>query len=206
MRQNVWGFQNKQKAELLNRFADSLNGGGVTQPGVRQVGSWPGGAAVGAWIAEADGSISAASGSTLGSGTAKILERSTATLSAYQPDGSTDVTGTVYNPLEFAIPDGMRFVLVRTLDGTAIVTHLFGYKPFIRFSLSAALATSDASKSATIAEQWGPGVANGAGSITVYNPAISTSSTYLFEGDSGDKGVATWRDGNNYTIYNMECP
>lgn len=83
-----------------------------------------------------------------------------------------------------------------------------GYKPLVRFTLAAALATSDASKTATIQSQFGPGLANpstGAGAITVHNLLTSTASTYVFSGSSGDAGLAEWDSGNNYRIVQMEC-
>lgn len=82
------------------------------------------------------------------------------------------------------------------------------YKPLIRFTLAAALATTDASKTATITNQYGPGLVSpntGAGAITVNNFLVS-GSTYLFEGLSGTAGLAIWDSGTNYRIIQMVCP
>jgi hypothetical protein len=89
--------------------------------------------------------------------------------------------------------------------------HLVGpwqRKPLVRFTLSAALATSDASKTATITNQYGFGCdgSTSAAAITVHNLLTSTASTYVFEGDSGDAGLAMWDSGTNYRIIQMECP
>lgn len=78
-------------------------------------------------------------------------------------------------------------------------------KPLVRFTLNAALATTDSSKAATITNQYGPGTDNST-SITVYNLADNTGSAYVFEGDSGDAGLAFWDSGTNYRIIQMECP
>ena len=83
-----------------------------------------------------------------------------------------------------------------------------GFKPLIRFTLAAALATSDASKAATVTDQYGAGAeqVTTASGITVYNLETSTASTYVFEGDSGDAGYARWDYGTRYQIIQMECP
>lgn len=81
------------------------------------------------------------------------------------------------------------------------------FRPSIRFFLSAALATSDASKTATIQNQWGRGIDNTTSSaaITVHNPETSTGSVYQFEGASGAMGLADHDYGTNYIIKQMEC-
>lgn len=75
--------------------------------------------------------------------------------------------------------------------------------PICQFYLNAALATTDASKGATVTNC---NIDTYEGdTITVYNhPA---SSNYIFEGDSGDYGTA-WYDQNNdkWWIVQMECP
>jgi hypothetical protein len=81
-------------------------------------------------------------------------------------------------------------------------------KSLVRFTLAATLATSDASKTATITNQYGPGSdgPTGAGAITVHNLLTSTGGVYVFEGDSGDAGLAMWDTGTNYRIIQLECP
>jgi hypothetical protein len=79
-------------------------------------------------------------------------------------------------------------------------------KLLCRFTLGAALATSDASKSATITNQYGPGKDHSSTSITVHNLLTHTAGTYVFEGDSGDAGLAYYDIGSNWRILQMECP
>lgn len=207
-RQEVFGFEREQ-ALTLQKMATSYNGGTWGRPGSRSGTGFSGGMAVGAWMMEVDtGGITAASGATVGSGTAKILHKSSGDLVAYQP-GSADVTATVYNPLEVALDAGDVFMGVRTLDGALWVVNVFNdtglIKPLADFSLGSAMTTSDASKSATIQNQYGPGKDNST-SITVYNMATSTGGTYVFEGASGARGLALWDSGTNYRIIQMECP
>lgn len=88
-----------------------------------------------------------------------------------------------------------------------LVDHRTHYRKanWIRFSLpSAGLQTTDASvDDCTVEDSWdgfSPGSA-----VTVYNPAIS--SDYLFQGDSGDVGLAFYDPiEDRYHIAQMECP
>lgn len=74
---------------------------------------------------------------------------------------------------------------------------------FCRFSLSSALADTEASKSATISECNVPGYAGE--TITVYN--MTASSNYVFSGDASDQGLAQWNAfAEQWQIYQMECP
>lgn len=156
------------------------------------------------WMMEATTTITAASGSTAGSGTAKLLYKPSTTLNAYQPN-SVDITATVYNLEAVAISSGERFLVVRTSDGVLWVMNRFGNQRLVRFTLSAALTTSDATKSATITNQYGPGVAATTTTITVHNLATS-GGAYVFSGASGAAGLALWDSGTNYRIIQMECP
>lgn len=198
----IYGFD-KRTAERIKKFA----AGGMESASYGR--PHPTNAGVGAWQMEATTSISAASGSTVGSGTAKLLYLTSGSLSSWEP-GSATVTTTVYNPHEIALASGARFLGVRTLDGVLWVASwsFVEYKPLVRFTLAAALATSDASKSATITNQYGPGVDNttSAGGITVHNLLTSTGGVYVFEGASGAAGLAAWDSGTNYRILQMECP
>ena len=81
-----------------------------------------------------------------------------------------------------------------------------GYKQWCNFILEDELTREDADQDATIESQWGLGIDNEE-EITVHNMGTSEALTYLFSGDSGDKGLAAWRgDGANYVIIQMECP
>jgi len=81
------------------------------------------------------------------------------------------------------------------------------YKPFCRFTLNAALAVTDVSKAATIVTQYGDGLQHQSTSITVYNLLTHTAGSYVFEGDSGDAGIAAFdKASGNWYILQMECP
>lgn len=96
---------------------------------------------------------------------------------------------------------GTKWGLVRIGDAPAM-------KPYVDFTLSAALTTSQASKTATVQTQYGAGTAHptGAAAITVHNLREHTAATYVFEGDSGDYGRAAWYSGTDFLILNLECP
>ena len=84
---------------------------------------------------------------------------------------------------------------------------LSGKKLLVRFTLNGALTTSEASKAATITDQYGPGSsADTATAITAHNTLTSTGGVYIFEGNSGDAGLAMWDSGTDYVIIQLECP
>ena len=81
-----------------------------------------------------------------------------------------------------------------------------GYKPLVRFSLDAALAKADASKSATIEFQVGPGTDHDAlTTITVKNPADATNGNNTYAGAIGATGWAVWDTGTEFHIIDMDC-
>jgi hypothetical protein len=89
--------------------------------------------------------------------------------------------------------------------------HLIGpwaRKPLVRFTLAAALTTSEASEAATIVSQYGYGCdgPTGASGITANNLLTATGGVYVFEGASGAAGLAMWDSGTNYRIIQLECP
>lgn len=205
----IYGFD-EQTATTLKAIANSRAINPHGKAGTRSANLRAfGGGAVGAWQMEATTAITAASGDTAGSGTAKILYLNSGDLDPYEP-GSSPMTATVYNAHRIPLASGDRFMGIRTLDGVLWVAawSVVEYKPLVRFTLAAAMTTSEASKSATITAQYGPGQDNttSAGGITVHNMLTSTGGVYLFEGDSGDAGLAQWDSGTNYRIVNMECP
>jgi hypothetical protein len=79
-------------------------------------------------------------------------------------------------------------------------------KRLVRFTLNEALTTSDQFKAATITHQYGPGIDHTETTITVFNMLTHSPGTYLFEGDSGDAGLAMWDSDSNFIIIQMECP
>ena len=98
---------------------------------------------------------------------------------------------------------GTKWALIRV--GTALPLNS-ALKQHCRFTLGAALATTDATKSATIQTQYGPGADHASTSITVRNLLTHTAGTYVFEGDSGDAGLALYDTGTTWNIIQMECP
>jgi hypothetical protein len=97
---------------------------------------------------------------------------------------------------------GDKWAIVRAGINVAESTK----KQYCRFTLDAALATTDANKAATIQSQWGTGTDHST-SITVNNLLTHTAGTYVFEGDSGDAGIAIYSgSGSTWYIIQMECP
>jgi hypothetical protein len=81
-----------------------------------------------------------------------------------------------------------------------------GPRLFCRFTLNAALATSDASKAATITHQYGRGSTHPT-AITVYNFLTKTAGTYEYHGASGAAGKAFYDPiEKKWHIFDMECP
>jgi len=81
-------------------------------------------------------------------------------------------------------------------------------KQFCRFTLTQALATSDASKTGDIETQFGQGQDHpDEEEIILYNLADNTGTAYVFEGDIGDAGIAVYTGTAVYwNIIQMECP
>lgn len=129
-------------------------------------------------------------------------------LVAYPDTGSFsagDLVGT--KDSSFGLIAGTQFVVqgVAKTGHYAIGKHIVGtVTPICQFYLDAALATTDASKSATVDRC---NVASYVGdTITVYNHDES-GGDYIFEGDSGDYGTAYYDQNNEkWYIIQMECP
>jgi len=80
------------------------------------------------------------------------------------------------------------------------------YKPVCKFTLTAALATTDASKSATIDEQLGYGRPHLDANITVQNFATKTRGLHQYHGATGNKGKAYYNPSDKtWHIFDMEC-
>lgn len=77
---------------------------------------------------------------------------------------------------------------------------------WIEFHLTAALATTDASKGAHVVSGYGPGLPAAETAVTVLNLLTATASVYVFEGANGAKGLAVHKGGTNYQIFQMQCP
>jgi len=83
-----------------------------------------------------------------------------------------------------------------------------GKRTFCRFVLVNALTTSEASETATIMQQYGPGVDHDASSsIVVHNLLSHGAGVYVFQGDAGDAGYAFYDSRERkWYIVQMECP
>ena len=88
-----------------------------------------------------------------------------------------------------------------------IVVVMEQLKQFCRFKTTAAFTTASASVAGTIQTQQGLGKDHASTSATFNNLADNTDSVYVFEGDSGDAGLA-WYTGTGtiWQIVQMECP
>lgn len=137
------------------------------------------------------------------SGTLNVYEMTSA--------GATTDSGqdeTIYNPSSVARTTGEYVVAVRdyksglfmAATGSGGTSH---YKHLCRFTLDAALATSDPSALALLTNQYGEGTAHSTGEITVANMLVS-GGTYLFEGTSGMAGLAYYTSGAGTTDTNWE--
>jgi hypothetical protein len=81
-----------------------------------------------------------------------------------------------------------------------------GYKKLCRFTLDAAMATSNPTGSGLLTAQYGDGTAHSTGAISLDNLLTKTASTYLFSGTSGAAGLGYYTTGTNWRIIQMECP
>jgi hypothetical protein len=80
-------------------------------------------------------------------------------------------------------------------------------KPFARFHLTAALAKTEASKSAVLDDQYGAGVPHATVSVTVQNPEDATNGDYTYYGASGATGWAFYDpETDDWWIFDMDCP
>jgi hypothetical protein len=79
----------------------------------------------------------------------------------------------------------------------------------IEFTLTAELTDSASSVTADVDDYYEGRHPDPKGNgITLYNKEASGSpANFIFEGDSGDKGMAIWdRRNKRYRIWQMECP
>ncbi len=158
--------------------------------------------ASGVWLMQASGAITAASGATPGTGTAILQWRNPTSGNIENIVGNSggDVSETVYS-VSTSVANGDRFLATRDNFGSIWVVTVL--PTMVRFTLDSALATSDASKAATVDDSQS---SLDGDSITVYNPETATASTYIFAGDSGDAGLAMKREDGDFWIVQMECP
>jgi len=82
-----------------------------------------------------------------------------------------------------------------------------GRKLFCRFTLDSALTTAQATKSATITNQYGYGIDHASTSITVQNFLTATAGVYEYHGASGAAGKAFYdRVEKKWHIFDLQCP
>lgn len=78
-------------------------------------------------------------------------------------------------------------------------------KPIIEVTADSSFTNSSSSFSATIVNQYGPGINNStASSVTCRNFSVGGSS-YLFNGNSGNSFIALWDSGTTYEVIQGEC-
>lgn len=136
---------------------------------------------------------------TFTNSTGDSIAATTETIEAYNP--STTAVTTDLVQFNRHIRTGLPIVVT---GGGAAATST-DHKPLIRFTLSAALTTTEASESAVITNQYGTGLTNSATAITVHNLLTSLANTYVFSGSTGYAGLAIWDSSNNYRIIQMQC-
>lgn len=122
--------------------------------------------------------------------------------------GNTLPEITVHNLMKIDLEIGMEVIANFQAGKWCIGQGINEVRSLVRFTLDSALTTSDASQTATITNQYGPGVDNttASGGITVHNLETSSAGTFVFEGNSGDAGLAMWDETTNYRIIQIECP
>ena len=129
----------------------------------------------------------------------------------YDADGNqiNNPTVTGYSPVYGnVLPTGTKVLLSynHRLNRHDIIESIV-YKPIIQFKLTSGLTTSDITGVADIVGQFGFGADNLNTSVNVINTLTSDGSTYIFNGSSGNRGIAHYASSsNNYIIVNMECP
>lgn len=116
----------------------------------------------------------------------------------YTDRGSTDFA---YAPLGFYYGEG-AYIKAAKIARRWWILGGEHWARRIRFTLTSALAVTDANQSVTVdsvLDGINPGTPQ-----TVYNPAAS--SNYIFSGANGNKGKAEWDDVlGRYEIYQLEC-
>ena len=124
---------------------------------------------------------------------------------------SMGITRTIYNLSINAIAES--YVLVTKTKGGSWIASTGGggdsMKKFCVFELDEDITESMASAQATIVTEYGPGLTHldetgtSDETITVLNPAEGTEGTYMFYGDVGFKGIATYHSSNEWLIVQL---
>jgi hypothetical protein len=100
----------------------------------------------------------------------------------------------------------VNWMFVPRSGGTGTETTI--KKQFCRFTADGAFTTSSPSVTGTIQTQWGDGTDHSTTTgVTFNNHLTGDSVTYMFEGDSGDAGIAAYSGaGTTWYIIQFECP
>lgn len=147
------------------------------------------------------GGVTARSGATAGTGTVELYGLSGTTLA------TLSVTIAAKSLLGSAIPAD-TWCYVKTDDfGVWWIVPVGGGFNRVRFYLDADLATTDASKSATVSAVCNGSLAAASDTITVFNHPTSVGGTYIFSGTTGAYGTAIYDDTlAHWDVIQMECP
>lgn len=118
-------------------------------------------------------------------------------------------TGTdlvVYNTSSNTIQSGDLITVINDYNGkNCVIDSNAGYKS-VTFTLSSGLTTGDQETSGTIFDEYGAGQARESGTEIRLHNLPNVTGGYTFFGDSGNYGIADWREGNLYQIVNIHCP
>lgn len=178
-----------------------------------------GGSAAAIWIMQATTEITEPAFSPYivpGAGMAKIMKLYAGELVAHE-DNDKEVTTLVYNLLPHVIPIGGLLEVNRTLDGTLWVARWLDFpNMFCEFELTEELTTSMSEATGDIVDdtyyagshrEWYGGRAHTISTgLTFLNLETHTAGEYLFEGEVGHRGKASWGGGTTWHIDIMECP
>lgn len=208
MRDVVYGFNAKDAATLKgvasawkNTPRNLTGAGGVATQGFAAV-----------YVVELTTTLTAATFSTNitpGSGTGKLKKLGATYLEDRVPSsGSGTITRTVKSLFGHAVPSGELLFVSRSPEGTFWAVSWLNMPSLLcRFDAGAAFDSTDSSVSGTIQSYIGFGANHASTSATFNNLADNTDSAYIFEGDSGDSGLAFYTgSGTTWQIIQMECP
>jgi hypothetical protein len=188
-KENVYGFQSLEVAQKLNSFAAQLGGSktGTTGQG------WSS-SSFQTLFGEADGTITAASGDNLGTGTVKVetWNVNAGTVTRSQPSAAQAIT--VYNTEESEIASGTA-VMVHKVASSLIVFPTAPSGGTGYGTLSSALATTDATASVTL----------DASSPLEPSASITATNWVDMEGASGAKCIVS-KTGDEYILIQLACP
>lgn len=149
--------------------------------------------------------IGKTTGTPISAGGSGNVTRWTVTSGAFAAISPTE-TVTAYDWRNGGIPANTRVALLRLphKEGMRWIAIPFPKAIFIEFTLTGALAASDASTAAAAAVNNYFQGENPGGTVTLWNKSASTN--FIFSGVAGAKGIAVYDDrADKYRIIQMEC-